>query len=638
VLTSSAATGNLWSNGETTQSITVSSTGNYSVSVNNGTCYSPMSTPITVTVATPPAAPTVSGAGGGSFCEGGSTTLTSSYATGNLWSTGATTQSIVVSTSGIYTVSYNDGVCISNPSSGTTINVIPRVPTPTITASGPTTFCNNQTVVLTSSSATNNVWSTGATTQSITIAQSGSYTVRVTGGCNSLTSEPMVVTNVPNPSRPTVTVTGTTTFCEGGSVILTSSATQGNLWSNGETTQAITVTTSGVYNVTSTVNDCTSTASTNRTITVTPLPTTPTITASGSTTFCTGGSVVLTSSSATGNTWSTGATTQSITVSASGTYTVRVTSGSCTSLVSAETTVTVNTVPAAPTISASGATTFCTGGSVTLTSSSATGNVWSNGETTQSITVSTAGNYSVSVDNVGCASGTSAITTVTVNAIPSIPTISTSGTTTFCTGGSVTLTSSSAIGNVWSTGATTQSITVSSAGNYSVAVTANGCSSASSADTVVTVNALPNGGVTENLGVITATQTGAAYQWYSCPNNLIVGATSQTYTPSVDGDYRVEVTLGGCMVSSSCMTVLGVKGFDLKELKLYPNPVTDILNIEYTSELTNVTVFTILGQQIMNSNLNTNTTTVDLSGLPSATYLVKVTSENVSKTFKVVKK
>ncbi|MBL7749442.1 MAG: hypothetical protein JNM19_18520, partial [Chitinophagaceae bacterium] len=75
-------------------------------------------------------------------------------------------------------------------------------------------------------------------------------------------------------------------------------------------------------------------------------------------------------------------------------------------------------IPPTPTITPGGPTTFCTGGSVVLTSSSATGNLWSTGETTQSITVSTAGTYTVTVTVAGCTSAPSAGTTVTVDALP----------------------------------------------------------------------------------------------------------------------------------------------------------------------------------------------------------------------------
>ena len=301
----------------------------------------------------------------------------------------------------------------------------------------------------------------------------------------------------PVPATPTISAGGPTTFCSGGSVTLTSSSATGNLWSTGATTQAITVSTAGTYTVTVTAAGCTSAPSAGTTVTVNPTPATPTITPGGPTTFCAGGSVTLTSSSATGNLWSTGATTQSITVSTGGTYTVTVTSGGCTSAPSAGTTVTVNPLPATPTITPGGPTTFCAGGSVTLTSSSASGNVWSTGETTQSITVTTGGTYTVTVTSGGCTSAPSAGTTVTVNPIPATPTITAGGPTTFCVGGSVTLTSSSATGNLWSTGATTQSIVVSTAGTYTVTVTDLGCTSAPSAVTTVNVDPIPT---TANAG------------------------------------------------------------------------------------------------------------------------------------------
>ncbi len=196
------------------------------------------------------------------------------------------------------------------------------------------------------------------------------------------------------------------------------------------------------------------------------------------------------------------------------------------------------------TISAGGPTTFCAGGSVILTSSSATGNVWSNGATTQSITVTNTGNYNVTVTNGNGCSATSNSTLVTVNALPATPTISASGSTTFCAGGSVILSSSSATGNVWSNGATTQSITVSTAGNYSVTVTnGNGCS-AQSLSTSVTVNpsVTPSIVISTNsttvcqgattLFTATPTNGGAtpSYQWKV--NGVNAGTNSATFTTS----------------------------------------------------------------------------------------------------------
>jgi|GEM_PF-3176543 len=131
-------------------------------------------------------------------------------------------------------------------------------------------------------------------------------------------------------------------------------------------------------------------------------------------------------------------------------------------------------------VTASGPTAFCQGGSVQLTASQGTGYLWSNGETTQSITVITAGTYSVKVTDANNCTATSSDINVTVNALPAVPTITVTGATTFCSGESVTLTSSSAATYLWSNGAVTQSITVNSAGSYSVTVkNAAGCAATS---------------------------------------------------------------------------------------------------------------------------------------------------------------
>ncbi|HUX94429.1 MAG TPA: choice-of-anchor X domain-containing protein [Bacteroidales bacterium] len=149
-------------------------------------------------------------------------------------------------------------------------------------------------------------------------------------------------------------------------------------------------------------------------------PATPTITPSGPLTFCSGGSVTLTSSAGTTYLWSNGATTQSIVVSTSGSYSVQVTNAQgCQSASSAPATVTVNALPATPTITPGGPLIFCSGGSVNLTSSAGTTYQWSNGATTQTINVNTSGSYTVRVTNAaGCQSAPSSPATVTVNPLP----------------------------------------------------------------------------------------------------------------------------------------------------------------------------------------------------------------------------
>ena len=154
------------------------------------------------------------------------------------------------------------------------------------------------------------------------------------------------------------------------------------------------------------------------TVVVNALPATPVITASGSTTFCTGGSVDLTSSASAGNVWSTNATTPTITVSTTGNYSVTVTDANGCASASTPISVNVSNAPA-PTISAS-STQACSGDVVTVTASAADSYLWSSGETTQSIQVSATADVYVTVTNANACNGVgqSATTNITFTATP----------------------------------------------------------------------------------------------------------------------------------------------------------------------------------------------------------------------------
>jgi PKD repeat protein len=150
-------------------------------------------------------------------------------------------------------------------------------------------------------------------------------------------------------------------------------------------------------------------------VTVNAQPATPTISANGATTFCTGGSVDLTSSSSTGNVWSSAsgfATTPTITVTSSGSYSVTVTDNNGCSATSNATTVNVSNAPT-PTVTSS-ATQVCSGEVVTLTSTAADSYAWSNGATTQTINVTASGNYSVVTTNADACAGVGTSNTVNV--------------------------------------------------------------------------------------------------------------------------------------------------------------------------------------------------------------------------------
>lgn len=364
----------------------------------------------------------------------------------------------------------------------------------TITAGGPTSFCTGGSVTLTANSGSQYLWSPGgATTRSITVSTSGSYTVRVTNtsGVNA-TSPATVVTVSSTMAAPTITASGPTSFCAGGNVTLTSSTAGAYLWSNSATTQSITVSTAGSYTVRATTGGCTAT-STATAVSITTTAATPTITASGSLNICPGKPITLTSSAASGYLWSNGATTRSIVISSAGTYWVKGYGGPNCFAQSANKVTSLLTAPATPTITASGSTTLSTSNpSITLTASTASTYSWLSGQSTRSITVNAQGSYRVTVTGSnGCAATSSAVL-VNANGCtpPAVPTITLSGSNVLVSGQTVTLTSSTAGGYLWSTGATTKSITVSAAGTYSVrAYNAGSCYSTSLTTTVYVISA-----------------------------------------------------------------------------------------------------------------------------------------------------
>ncbi|MBC7865716.1 MAG: T9SS type A sorting domain-containing protein [Bacteroidia bacterium] len=169
--------------------------------------------------------------------------------------------SVSFSTPGVHNVTL-----ISTNTNGADTITIPvtvnTLPSATVSAGGPTTFCQGNSVTLSSSAGSSYLWSNGATTQTTNISTNGNYSVTVTAanGCSATSSATAVTVN----TLPAATISagGPTTFCQGNSVTLSSSAGNSYLWSNGATTQTTIISTSGNYSVTVTgANGCSATSS-----------------------------------------------------------------------------------------------------------------------------------------------------------------------------------------------------------------------------------------------------------------------------------------------------------------------------------------------------------------------------------------
>ncbi len=359
--------------------------------------------------------------------------------------------------------------------------------------------------------------------------------------CTSSTVSQWVVTQSVSYSPISLTPLIVNASCAGsanGSINLTINNSQAPLniaWSNGANTQQISNLTAGTYSVTVTdAHNCSVTGS--FLVTANPNPT-PTI--SGVTAFCQGQSSVLNAGGPYSSyLWSTGANTQSITVTNPGTYTVTVSNSSgCQGTTSK--TITVNPLPN-PVITPSGPTSFCNGGSVSLNAGSFTTYSWSNGQNSQSITVNSSGSYSVTVTNSNNCSN-SATLPVTVFNNPN-PVIAPNGPTSFCVGGNVTLNAGNYSNYSWSTGSGSSNITVNTSGTYSVTITdANNCSGSNNIAVTVYPLPTPNAGndVTICLGNTTNLNAsgGVSYNWSNSSTS-----NPTPVSPTVTTTYTVIVT------------------------------------------------------------------------------------------------
>lgn len=425
-----------WSNNDTNRIIVFKQPGNYtlSVRVTNANGCSSVSPPQNFSIYSLPIV-SISGSSN-TICSGDSLTLTASAGyTQYQWSTNATTRSIVVKQSGVYTVTVTDSNGCSASSQSYTVTVNQR-PTATITTVGATTFCSGDSLTLSANIGTGYTysWSNNATTRSIVVREGGSYTVTVSSpeGCTR-TSEAVLVNVHPKPDV-SITPNGSTSFCEGDSVKLNATAGfTSYLWSNGDTTQSIFVKDARAYSVS--VTDANGCKGTSAPLTPIVSPNArPIITvAKGALSFCTGDSVVLDAGAGYASyQWSNGATTRILTLKQATTVHVKTTSlNGCVNYSDTVTTIVQSSL--APVISVVGSTILCAGDSVVLDAGAGYASyLWSNNSTTRTIAVKNSGQYTVNVTSPSGCSGSSQAVAITVYPLPQKPIVTRQSDTLYC--------------------------------------------------------------------------------------------------------------------------------------------------------------------------------------------------------------
>lgn len=314
-LTANGASSYTWSTGSNVGSIVVSptvTTGYTLTGTGAGGCTG--TTSLTITVVNTPTVTAVSSSS--AVCAGASATLSASGASTYSWSTGATTQTIVVNPTSSVTYTVNGmvgGGCNSNATVGLLVN-----PNPTVSiAASQSSVCPGQSSTLTASGASTYSWNTGSTAASITSTPVVPLTYTVTGfnaaGCSHTATQAIGL--FPSPSINMVNVgSSSASVCAGSSSTLAASGVNTYTWSTGSNNPSIVITPTvpTSYSVVGTdLNGCVASASVQIGVNVTP---TVTAVATGAG-ICVGGSVQLSASGASAYLWSTGESAATITVS-----------------------------------------------------------------------------------------------------------------------------------------------------------------------------------------------------------------------------------------------------------------------------------------------------------------------------------
>lgn len=437
-----------------------------------------------------------------------------------------------------------------------------------------TNLCSGDSVILTATPGYDQYfWSTGETTPSIVVDQTGTYSLTALDADACLYySEVQPITINPLPPTPVIAniVANPTVLCNGDSVAVSVISAFPHVWSTGQADSSITLINSGVYYAT--VTDTLGCQSTSDTLTIIAETATVSIVSMDSTT-CDGTSITLIASGNNPVSWNTGllSDTLSITPAVNGTvYTAYVQSpNGCQD--SASVTVQVNPLPPQPTIAGlpSDTVVICNGATQTFTITPSSGTytpTWSTGISGNSIDVSTAGDYYVTImDSVGCSRTSDTLSILTETATISINSSTGDSTACFSNTNQVTLIATANGSVLWSTSDTTTTIMVTptATADYSATVTSLlGCTAV---DTfTLTVNPLPTTPVIDGItppGADSLILCNGASATFSvnvlfATTTWSTGDTTSSINVATAGDYFVTIQdLNGCEATSDTVSV-----------------------------------------------------------------------------------
>ncbi len=640
---------------------------------------------VTINVNNSPTPSIITAVGNSIICPGDSLILNGN--TGGVWSTGATTTSITVYTTGDYYVinSNSCGTAISNYISATSSS-----PPPAISISGPNYACFGDNATLTAlpyCSTCTYSWSNNTfppiTTGNIytdSYTSTTSLYVTASNACGFVTS-PVYTITVPSGAVAPI-ITGNTSICSGGSTNLSvSKPCAGCNYSWNPTGQSGTsvnlnppLTTT--YTCTATNACYWLTASSQVTVSVGNFNPDVIITANGPTSFCDGDGVILTANPAgTNYIWSpSGDTTQSIFVSAAGTYNVTITNaGNCSGTFNSQNNITT-TVFSNPVANAGNDQNITPGNSVTI-GGLGTGGLppfqyyWSPSTGLSSTTVynptvsniSTTLNYVLTiVDANGCADADTVIvyfSSCNYNLSPTQSPLFTAS----ASNGSFNVSEIGSSCTSWNINNNCNFINITSpslpySGNATVSYTidtntssqARTCTLLFPDGSTYTINqqgalancVLPNVVNTtyyESLNQLVADNyLNCTYQWYL--NGAILNDdTTRFVTTNVSGIYYVVVSCNGNSIQSPDIPIFTSINENMEnKISIYPNPTRGNITINGVFKM-NMKITNTLGQTIFSKMNSNNNEVVDLNDFAKGVYFIELSDERNLIVKKIIK-
>ncbi|HMR90163.1 MAG TPA: T9SS type A sorting domain-containing protein, partial [Saprospiraceae bacterium] len=147
----------------------------------------------------------------------------------------------------------------------------------------------------------------------------------------------------------------------------------------------------------------------------------------------------------------------------------------------------------------------------------------------------------------------------------------------------------------------------------------------------------PSNGLTQQGNLLVAEGEGNNYYWYECNNPEQLLAATATYTPSQNGSYFVIVEGELCSSRSACVDFFLSNDEDLlkENIKIFPNPTLDLLNIESNIAIEQISIKNTLGT--IQSIYKTNTSMIDLGLFANGIYFIEIKTSQGTLISKIIK-